>query len=132
MLGWDIYVYRQADGGASPATERSSHGTMLAEWSADVFGHRWIEDMVKSGEALTYGDNSGYPCGYTVKVKDLAAHLVERPPEVKGHQKLHVDEGPARGAFPADGLEERDFIDQATLAGCRPDEWLGVEAWDLS
>jgi len=132
MLGWDIYVYRQADGCASPATERSSHDTMLAEWSADVYGLSWIEEMVRSGEALTFGDDSGYPCGYTVKAGDPAAHLVERPPEVKVHQKLRVDEGPPRGAFPADGLEERAFIDQATLANCRPDEWRGVEAWDQS
>jgi hypothetical protein len=38
MLGWDIYVYRKAEGGVLPATEESAHGSMLAEWSADVDG----------------------------------------------------------------------------------------------
>ena len=32
----------------------------------------------------------------------------------------------ARGAVPKVQFEERAFVDPATLADCRPDEWLGV------
>jgi len=99
--------------------------------SADVHGLDWFDEMVKVGEALTFGDSPGYPCGYIAMAKDLARHIVEQPPEVRRHLNLHVVEAP-QGASPKVEYGERAFIDEATVAGCSPDQWLGMEAWDQS
>ena len=38
MLGWNIGVFRQANGGASPASANSGEGTRLAVWQTGVNG----------------------------------------------------------------------------------------------
>jgi len=48
MLGWHISVYRQRDGGLSPATAESPEGTRLAVWQRDVDGLDWLREYVKA------------------------------------------------------------------------------------
>jgi hypothetical protein len=42
MLGWHVSIYRQTNGGASPATFESPEGASLAVWQTDVDGLDWL------------------------------------------------------------------------------------------
>jgi hypothetical protein len=42
MLGWHVSVYRQKEGGGSPATFESPEGARLAVWQADWDGLKWL------------------------------------------------------------------------------------------
>jgi hypothetical protein len=46
MLGWHISVFRQTDGGSSPATADSKEGGRLAVWQTDVDGLKWLDELV--------------------------------------------------------------------------------------
>jgi hypothetical protein len=105
---------------------------MVAEWSAGVYGIDWLDEMVKAGTALAFGSSPGYPYSYTARAKDLAPHLVRYPPEAKVHVHQYVDEGVPPEPPTGGRLEARAHVGHASLADLRPDEWLGVEAWDQS
>ena len=127
MLGWHVSVYRQPDGGHSPATFESPHGARIAVWQTDVDGLDWLDELVKQSKAINIG-GSGYPNRYTAQAEILVPHIL-------------------RGAFPANRtwvIPEGSFfpdpsayvgktrVDQESAQECRPDEWLLVEAWDES
>jgi hypothetical protein len=127
MLGWHVSVYRQLDGGDSPATFESAQGARLAVWQTDVHGLDWLIELAKQGKAVDLGGN-GYPNRYTARTEILGPHILG-------------------GSFPANEtwlIPEGSFIpDPAAYAGktqidregtqrCRPDEWLVVEVWDES
>jgi hypothetical protein len=131
-LGWDILIFRQAGGGASPATKDSAPGTGLAEWSAGSGGLSWLFEMSRNGEALACNDSPGYPYRFTAQAENLTAYIVYQPPSVKGGNiQTMVVESP-NDQLPRFRSEERAFINQTALAACDPDEWLVVEAWDQS
>jgi hypothetical protein len=123
MLGWHISIYRQTDGGASPATKESAEGTRLAVWQTGLGGLDWLDELVKAGRAVYLGGN-GYPFRYTATAEHLIPRVVDEPP--RAHQ-VWVHE-------PDDIFTEkwggRTVIDHA--AACQPEEWLLVEAWDES
>jgi hypothetical protein len=60
MLGWHVSVYRQKDGGSSPATFPTPEGTRLAVWQTGIGGLDWLDELVKAGKAIDLGGN-GYP-----------------------------------------------------------------------
>lgn len=64
MLGWHVSVYRQTDGGGSPATAESGKGTRLAVWQTGIGGLDWIRELVKEGKVVDLGGN-GYPSRFT-------------------------------------------------------------------
>ena len=70
MPGWHIGVYKQANGGRSPATATSSQGRRLAVWQTGLGGLGWLSELVKAGKAVDLGGN-GYPCRYTVTAELL-------------------------------------------------------------
>src|SRR5262245_15332453 len=110
MLGFHVTVYRQVDGGASPATFETVAGSALANWETGLFGLDWLDDLVKEGKAI----NLGVQClagRYTAKAEHVLPPLIEKPP---------------------DNWRWPTTIDRAAAAACRPDEWLMIEAWDLS
>jgi len=45
MLGWNISVYRQTDGGSSPAEADSEEGVWLATWQTDGIRLRIKENL---------------------------------------------------------------------------------------
>lgn len=74
MLGWSIYIYRQADGETAPATKDSKRGELLAKWEAQWDGLSWMEELVKAGKATSLGGN-GYPCLYTALTECLLPYV---------------------------------------------------------
>jgi hypothetical protein len=125
MLGWHISVYRQTDGGGSPATFQSPEGARLGVWQADVDGLNWLDELVKAGKAIDLGGN-GYPCRYTATAEHLIPQFIEGPPRARTHWLLEA------GDFVTDKWEGKTVVDGDAAAQCRPDEWLIVEAWDES
>jgi hypothetical protein len=125
MLGWHITVYRQTHGGASPATAESPPGKRLAVWQTGLGGLDWINELVKNGEAINLGGN-GYPCRFTATAKHLIPAVINKPPGARdawtcGESDVLTEE-----------WEGKTVIDRCAAAGCSPDEWLLVEAWDES
>jgi hypothetical protein len=125
MLGWHFSVYRQANGGSAPAPWDCPRGDRLAVWQAGWAGLRWLNELVKAGEAVSLGGN-GYPYQYSLWAKTLRAVIDAGLPEVNE----------VWGAGPHDVLTAkwagRTVIDEAGLEECQPEEWLIVEVWDES
>jgi hypothetical protein len=106
MLGWQIRIYRRANGGASPATAQSPQGVRLATWQAESLD--WLDELVTAGKAIDLG-GEGYPCRYTT----TAEHVIPRIDDTSTGARNKV-------------------VDDAEVTRCRLDEWLLVEAWDQS
>lgn len=125
MLGWNIGVFRQTNGGASPATAESPEGARLAVWQTGLFGLDWIRELVATGKAIALGGN-GYPCRYTATAENLIPWIIDKPP---GARETWVCEA---HDILLERWEGKTVIDRAEAAACRPDEWLLIEAWDES
>jgi hypothetical protein len=125
MLGWHVSVYRQKDGGRSPATAKSEEGTRLAVWQADVGGLKWIHELVKAGKAIDLLGN-GYPNRYTAVAENLIPHISATPPLAREHWLLEA------GDIVTDQWVGKTVTDPIEITQCRPDEWLLIEAWDES
>ena len=125
MLGWHISVFRQTNGGASPAIAESQHGARLAVWQTGLGGLDWLEELVQAGKAISLG-GSGYPCRYTATAEHLIPRIIETPP---GARTVWVC---GAGDIITDKWEGKTVIDREAAAQCHPSEWLLVEAWDES
>ena len=125
MLGWHISVYRQKDGGGSPATMESSEGTRLAVWQTGLNGLDWLDELVKAGKAIDLGGN-GYPRRFTSTAKYLIPRFIEQPP---GARATWVSQP---GDVLTDKWEGKTVIDHAAAEQCALNEWLVVQAWDES
>ena len=126
MLGWHISVYRQTDGGASPATFESPEGARVAVWQTGIGGLDWIIALVDAGKALNLGGN-GYPARITATAEVLNPQFVDTSPP--GARTQWLLEG---GDFVTDKWEGKTVVDPDAAAQCRPDEWLLVQVWDES
>jgi hypothetical protein len=62
MLGWLITVYRQLDGDDSPAQPQSAKGVRIAIWQAGLYGLQGLDELAKSGEAVSLGGTAAR-CG---------------------------------------------------------------------
>lgn len=125
MLGWHISVYRQGDGGVSPATAQSPEGTRLAVWQTGVGGLDWLKELVKEGKAIDLGGN-GYPSRYTAITEYLIPLIIDVPPGARINWLREA------GDVVTDKWEGKTVVDGAAVAQCRLAEWLLVEAWDES
>ena len=117
MLGWNISVFRQLEGGSSPAKADSAKGTRVAVWQAGPEGLRWINELVTMGLAVDLGGD-GYPLRYTAQAEHLIPPILEGPP--KAQPTWQVDDGDVLtsawvGKTAVGGLAADDY---------RPDEWL--------
>src|SRR5689334_11844949 len=88
MLGWHISVYRQKDGGLSPATAETLHGSRLAVWQTGLGGLDWLDELVETHKAVSLGENGGYPCRYTATADCLVPHIIDTPPQARRHWAL--------------------------------------------
>jgi hypothetical protein len=125
MGGWRLSLYRPADGGGAPASTDSAREVRLAEWRADDLGLRWIDDLVKEGKAVDLG-GMGYPTRFTAPAALLRPILAKAPPAARRMRVAgHGDVLTSWGVGP-------NTIHGESMAACRPDEWLLLEAWDES
>jgi hypothetical protein len=125
MLGWHVSIYRQTDGGASPATFESPEGTRLGVWQTDVDGLDWLLALVKAGKAIDLGGN-GYPYRYTAPAEHLFPYFIQNRPRANEYWLLGA------GDVVTDKYEGKTVIDSDAASECRPEEWLLVEVWDES
>jgi hypothetical protein len=125
MLGWHISVYKQKDGGESPAVFATSEGTRLAVWQTGIGGLDWLSELVKAGKAVDLGGN-GYPCRYTVPAQHLMSEIADSPPMARDSWLSGA------GDLITNQWEGKTVVDGDAVTICRPDEWLLVEAWDES
>jgi hypothetical protein len=125
MLGWHISVYRQPNGGTTPADPDALLGSRLAVWQGGLGVLSWFGELVNDGDAIDLGGN-GYPTRYTARAEHLIPRIVGGPPGAREHWLRESD----------DVVDERwlgrTVIDSAVVADCNPDEWLLVVAWDES
>lgn len=125
MLGWHISIYRQRDGGSSPASAESPEGTRLAVWQTGLGGLDWLDELVIAGKAIDLG-GKGYPCRYSATAENLIPHIIDEPPHAN---RVWVS---GKDDILTNKWEGKTVIDREVIAACRPDEWLLVEAWDES
>jgi hypothetical protein len=125
MLGWHIAVFRQADGGAAPATAESAMGTRIAVWQSGVKGVVWLRNLIEDGEAIQLL-GGGYPDLLTTTAAHLLSRILDGPPEARFHWALSSHD------LITDNWEGRTLLDHAALEDCRPDEWLLVVIFDES
>ena len=127
MLGWHLSVYRQADGGDSPATFECKQGVRLAVWQTDVDGLDWLIDLAKEGKAMDLGGN-GYPSRFTARAEILVPHLAGG--SFPANETWVIGEG---SYFPdPKAWIGKTQVDQESAQQCPPEEWLLVEVWDES
>jgi len=125
MMGWNVGIYRQAEGGSSPAKAGSEEGPRLAVWQTDVGGLQWLDELVETRQAIDLG-GTGYPNYYTAQAEHLIPWIVGGPPAARQtwassqHDVLTSQ------------WEGKTVIDHAVANDCRSDEWLLVVAWDES
>jgi hypothetical protein len=125
MLGWNISVFRQTDGGSSPAKADSKEGARLAVWQTGINGLQWLDELAKVDQAIDLGGD-GYPSYYTAQAKHLIPPIVGGPPEANATWMVGL------GDILGPNWEGKTVIDRAVADDCRPDEWLLVVAWDES
>ena len=122
MLGWHISVFRQEDGGSSPASVDSKRHKRLAVWQAGFRGLEWLDELVKNGQATDLGGD-GDPRCFTAQAEHLIPRILTGPPEAN----------PVWGSGPDDIFdfsqrEVKTVIDRGVVSECRPDEWLLIVA----
>jgi hypothetical protein len=125
MLGWNISLFRQQDGGVAPAAMDSATSARLAVWQTGLDGLKWIDELVQTGKAIVLGGN-GYPSRYTATAEHLLPRIMDQPP---GARETWVFDS---GDILTDKWEGKTVVDIAAASQCRLDEWLVVEAWDES
>lgn len=127
MLGWEIQVYKQRDGGSSRATAESMKGKCISSWLTNSNGLHWLVTLSKAGMAVELGGD-GYPSTFTgtaeVLIPEIAQNLSGTlPGTIQVYQALSgfID---ARSAMTVAELVES--------VECRMGEWLLIHAWDQS
>lgn len=125
MLGWHVSIYKQADGGGSPATFSTPEATRLAVWQTGIGGLDWLAELVKTDKAISLGGN-GYPYRFTATAESLMPQISDAPPAARDNWLSEA------GDLTTDKWEGKTVVDDAALTQCRSDEWLLVEAWDES
>jgi len=124
MLGWQVNVYRLKNG-SHAGSENSRLDMRIATWETEVFGLTWLDDLVDEGNILSLKGN-GYPDRYTGQAKHLLPQILNGPP-----MSIELWSS-GSGDILTDKWEGRTTIDTNEASNCSQEEWLMVEAWDLS
>src|SRR5688572_11215799 len=111
MMGWHISIYRQTEGGASPAAAETPHGIRLAVWQTGSNGLDWIDELVRDGKAIDLG-GCGYPCRYTATAGYLIPRILDEPP---GARQVWVA---GAGDILTHKWAGKTVLDQAAVACC--------------
>jgi hypothetical protein len=129
MLGYGFSVYKQKNGGASPAGSGTSHrdqGPRIATWQTGLFGLDWVRKLVEEGKAIQTGWNGGYPFQYTAPTKHIIPTILAGPPRANATWSCGGKDAVASW------WAGKTVIDRPLAEACGPEEWLLVEAWDES
>ena len=120
MLGWGVGIYRQKNGGGSPADCDSTISyyedavtPALASWDAEIGGLEWIDELVKDEKAYQL-ERGGMSSTYTVQAKDIMFLLKSPPPCVFTY-----------------GDRPEYSVNEDELRSCSPEEWFIVIVCDL-
>ena len=126
MIGWRISVYRQTNGGNSPAEfSYANVGPLVAVWSSASDGLGWFEDLAEQGKAIALGGD-GYPFEFTAKTIDLETEFIEGSAGVNQISILDPKE-------PVPSLWDGWMcVYREELKACHPDEWLLIKVFDQS
>lgn len=127
MLGWEIIICRQPDGGTSPATMQSARCKSIAAWTTSAGGLNWLDPLVKAGKVIELGGN-GYPLRFTGTAEDLIPRLFQQPPEMTLGTMYLCEALSTLG----DRCREMTVTELIEASECRLGEWLLIEAWDRS
>ncbi len=125
MIGWNISVYRQPDGGHSAATEKSPAGDRLAVWQTNEFGLDWLDELSAEGNAINLGGD-GYANLYTATAEHLLPPIFQGPPHARESWQI------GEGIVDPEVWVGKTMVDKVAARECRFEEWLLVVAWDES
>ncbi len=125
MTGWHISVYKLSDGGVAPAGADSVRAARIAVWQSDERGLDWLHALAKARDGIDLG-GSGYPRCFTAQARHVVSALTDWPPNARTIW-LHQS-----GDVLGEKWVGKTIIDRDAAAGCRPDEWLLIVAWDES
>lgn len=125
MLGFSIYIYALPPEVVDSVEYAAQDAAQIGSWQAGPYGIRWLEDLVKAGQARQHRGN-GYPSRYSLPAATLAALLADGLPEHAGPTVIGDDY-----VLPAD-WRGRMQVDSARLAAQPAEAWLTVDAWDES
>ena len=121
MLGFDVLIWRESEANHRPHPWK----WCVARWETGVRGLDWLEALVVPGEVRDLGGN-GYPNHYRIRAGTLARVLAQGLPRNDSPQVFGDDY-----VLPA-GYNGTLEWDVAKLQACPEEEWLVVEAWDMS
>lgn len=121
MLAWEVYVCRQVTIAAGGEPKE----ILVATWTTAVNGLRWLDDLVKANKAVFLGGD-GYPLRYTVAAGVLLPLISNGLPPNDSPIVFGEDYILPRG------WSSKLDIDLASIADCRSEETLFIEAWDQS
>ena len=121
MLGFDVMIWREHEANNKPYPSK----WCVARWETGVRGLDWLEALVPAGDVKDLGGN-GYPIYYRIRAGTLARMLEQGLPSNNSPGVIGDDYVLPRGY---NGKLEWDA---AKLQACAEDEWLVVEAWDMS
>ncbi|WP_194819127.1 hypothetical protein [Nocardia sp. XZ_19_385] len=125
MIGWMIYLHRQADNRMQPATRTSESGTLAACWQGGLGATRWLHDLVASGSAIDLGGD-GYPSLMTARAGAVIPVVSNGPPYEN-----------RRWVVGAEDIVDKGWVGKTIYKpevadACDDDEWLLVTIWDES
>ena len=127
MLGWHIHVYKQTDGGTSPASMQSARGKRIAAWITGMSGLNWLEVLSKAGKAIDLGGD-GYSLRFTGTAEDLIPRIAQQPPEALTGT-VYLCEVLSALTERCSKMTVTELVESVE---CRMGEWLLIEAWDQS
>lgn len=119
MLGWGVMVWRAS------AESDWPRGPAMAHWETGISGLSWVDALVERNLARDLGGN-GYPLRYRIRADAFAQAIGHGLPSNDSPEVIGDDYVlPAR-------YNGKLTLDAESLKECACDEWLVVEAWDLS
>jgi len=129
MLGFEVYIFPKSHYIADPKVwereERWKH--LLAAWSTGLGGLKWIDDLVKKGEAIDLNiGGEVLLCLYGTKLSTIKHVLKGNIPK--------PDDPPVIGedyTLPSGFIGDVE-IHESRIAECSEDEEIIIEAWDQS
>jgi len=77
MSGWWVVVDPRTPAERDASKDRM--GPLVASWEASVFNMRFLDRLVKDGQAKQHSFN-GYPNRYTVRAGYLFPYIIDGPP----------------------------------------------------
>ncbi|MEY2562280.1 MAG: hypothetical protein QOH88_473 [Verrucomicrobiota bacterium] len=128
MSGYQISIYRQQNDGSAPPSFKAPQGPRLALWQAGGAGLAWLDELVRQQKMICLGGDY-YPVQYTAMAKYVIPQL-RKDPGFSELDWVNWALDTAENLVP--GWLGKPAQNPDVVDACRPDEWLIIDAWDLS